>query len=522
MRLTRRGLAPAAGLVGASIATQASGGALPLALSAATALAACRVAAGVAVKEVVSAESAALFERVLGTMSWKTVGKAALAMAAVGMLVVGAFFAGRSSEESKDDSALYKIKIPKTVKRPSLEPYPAYVVEPPDLIIVEVLDALPGRPISGEHLVRPDGTISLGFYGDVQVAGLTLPEIKEKVILHLRTFLSDEALGLWRMAQDQEMLETGKKRLESKYFKELKPPFTLPPDKSFPPDEPSPPPTSPLPPLSSDAHLFDKQAEQRRAEPNGEADMKPKAEARPTAETEGDSKPQADRRLPLPSLPPVDTKPLAGHQPEPKPTRPEAEAPPMTESGPEKSCETWVPVDPKDSNFVYVDMGAYNSKFYYVLGVTRTNGKFPCTGHETVLDAIENAGGLAWFAAPEQIRLIRPGKGNAPDQVFPIDYAAIAHGVDPSTNYQVFPGDRIVIPADPKRLSNAAKNVPAPASETGPQSATLGHRIEQLEKKLDAVLKALNKRDGDSTSEQPKRPKNEPKRDELDRKPNEA
>ena len=73
---------------------------------------------------------------------------------------------------------------------------PDYVVEPPDLILVEVLEALPGRPISGERLVRPDGKISLGFYGDVYVAGLTLPEVKEKIVLHLRKYLTDEVLGL--------------------------------------------------------------------------------------------------------------------------------------------------------------------------------------------------------------------------------------------------------------------------------------------------------------------------------------
>src|SRR3954465_4547668 len=73
---------------------------------------------------------------------------------------------------------------------------PDYVVEPPDLLLVEVLEALPGRPISGERLVRPDGKISLGFYGDVDVAGLTLPEVKEKVIQQLSKFLPDEVLGL--------------------------------------------------------------------------------------------------------------------------------------------------------------------------------------------------------------------------------------------------------------------------------------------------------------------------------------
>src|SRR5262249_54208455 len=71
-----------------------------------------------------------------------------------------------------------------------------YVVEPPDVLRVEVLDALPGRPITGEHVVRPDGTNSLGFYWDLEVTGLTLAQIKEKLILHLRTCLTDEALGL--------------------------------------------------------------------------------------------------------------------------------------------------------------------------------------------------------------------------------------------------------------------------------------------------------------------------------------
>jgi protein involved in polysaccharide export with SLBB domain len=73
---------------------------------------------------------------------------------------------------------------------------PEYIVEPPDMLVVEVLEALPGRPISGERLVRPDGRISLGFYGEVPIAGLTIPEIKEKIVLHMRKFLNDEILGL--------------------------------------------------------------------------------------------------------------------------------------------------------------------------------------------------------------------------------------------------------------------------------------------------------------------------------------
>ncbi len=91
------------------------------------------------------------------------------------------------------EEKIAKSNIPRELNMVSL---PDYVVEPPDIIIVEVLEALPGRPITGERLVRPDGKISLGFYGDIYVAGLTTTEIKEKVVLHLRKFVSDEILGL--------------------------------------------------------------------------------------------------------------------------------------------------------------------------------------------------------------------------------------------------------------------------------------------------------------------------------------
>ena len=47
--------------------------------------------------------------------------------------------------------------------QPPLKTMGPYVVEPPDVLLVEVLDALPGRPIEGEHVVRPDGTILAGF-----------------------------------------------------------------------------------------------------------------------------------------------------------------------------------------------------------------------------------------------------------------------------------------------------------------------------------------------------------------------
>jgi polysaccharide export outer membrane protein len=212
--------------------------------------------------------------------------------------------------------------IPREFQKVSM---PDYVVEAPDLLLVEVLDALPGRPISGERLVRPDGKITLGFYGDVYVAGLTLPEVKEKIILHLRKYISDEALGLV---------------------------------------------------------------------PSEELDEEP--------------------------------APLGG-----KPKSPKL-------------------VDPKDSATVFVDVTAYNSKNYYVLGDVAVTGRFPITGNETVLDAINFSGGLLPTAASANIRLVRPAPpGACCEQILPVNLAAISNGGDPTTNYQIMPGDRIVVYRDP-------------------------------------------------------------------------
>jgi len=201
--------------------------------------------------------------------------------------------------------------VPREFNKTSLPPY---IIEPPDLLIVEVLDALPGRPIMGEHLVRPDGTVTLGFYGDVYVAGLSLPEAKEKIVLHLRKYLTDDVLGLWKR------------------------------------------------------------------DPDG----------------------------------------------------------------------NWVEVEPKDSDTLYVDIGSYNSKFYYVQGDVAATGRFPITGNETVLDALQNAGGLIPTAAPQNIRLVRPAPpGSSVEQKFPVNLAAIVSGGDPTTNYQLLPGDRLVVYRDP-------------------------------------------------------------------------
>jgi hypothetical protein len=69
-------------------------------------------------------------------------------------------------------------------------------IDSPDFLFVEARSALPGRPITGTRLVRTDGMITLGYYGDVAVAGLSPEEAKAKIVIHLRRYLSDDALGL--------------------------------------------------------------------------------------------------------------------------------------------------------------------------------------------------------------------------------------------------------------------------------------------------------------------------------------
>jgi polysaccharide biosynthesis/export protein len=250
-------------------------------------------------------------------------------------------------------------------KRPEQKKFgPAPIVEPPDLLLVEVLEALPGRPISGERLVRPDGTINLGFYGDVHVAGLTLPEVKEKIVLHLRRYLGDEVLGL--------------------------------------------------------------------------AD-------------EGD-----------PEIPYIDD----------------------TTKDPRLR-------DPKMTDRVFVDLTGYNSGVYYVEGHVLLPNKLPYTGNETVLDVIHYAGGVLPSADRSKIRLIRSFPKGSPVEVLPINLDEVVMGTDSSTNHQILPNDRLVVP--PKQDDQPQKSAPPRRSEPNPSRRKMSTSTSTAEQKsLQALERHLN------------------------------
>ena len=70
-------------------------------------------------------------------------------------------------------------------KEPTSAKLPPYVIEAPDMLLIEVVvkdpktgtaDRLPTQPISGPFQVRLDGTVGLGFWESVSVTGLTLEQ----------------------------------------------------------------------------------------------------------------------------------------------------------------------------------------------------------------------------------------------------------------------------------------------------------------------------------------------------------
>jgi protein involved in polysaccharide export with SLBB domain len=61
------------------------------------------------------------------------------------------------------------------------KPLPPYLVEPGDTLLVQPADLDSPVRLPGDQPVMPDGTINLGRYGRVQVAGMTVDEIESAV-----------------------------------------------------------------------------------------------------------------------------------------------------------------------------------------------------------------------------------------------------------------------------------------------------------------------------------------------------
>lgn len=102
---------------------------------------------------------------------------------------------------------------------------------------------------------------------------------------------------------------------------------------------------------------------------------------------------------------------------------------------------------------VQVDVLAYNSKVIYVVtdggGSGESVVRVPFTGNETVLDAMSQVEGLSEVSS-KNIWVARPSPaGTHVAQTMPVDWRGITQDAVTTTNYQLLPGDRIYIKADP-------------------------------------------------------------------------
>jgi polysaccharide biosynthesis/export protein len=102
---------------------------------------------------------------------------------------------------------------------------------------------------------------------------------------------------------------------------------------------------------------------------------------------------------------------------------------------------------------ISLDIGGFNSSVYYVIFDGGGNGeqviRLPYTGSETVLDAIGQVSGLPAVASKNRAWLARPKPNDAEEEILPIDWCGITQRGKTMTNYQIYPGDRVYVAAQP-------------------------------------------------------------------------
>jgi len=97
----------------------------------------------------------------------------------------------------------------------------------------------------------------------------------------------------------------------------------------------------------------------------------------------------------------------------------------------------------KDPVAITIRLLSRPGKVFYVLGDVNAPGAFPITGHDTVLSAITQAGGLSRKASEQNVIVSRPTMPDGCRIVLPVCYTNIVQLGDTTTNYQLQPGDRV-------------------------------------------------------------------------------
>lgn len=96
--------------------------------------------------------------------------------------------------------------VPRELEKVALPPY---IVEAPDLLQIEAVwknpkaaDLSTPPPVTGQFVVRPDGTVGLGLWGSVAVAGLTIEQAAAAVREHLANQKRGVSAGELRVSVD--------------------------------------------------------------------------------------------------------------------------------------------------------------------------------------------------------------------------------------------------------------------------------------------------------------------------------
>ena len=130
--------------------------------------------------------------------------------------------------------------------------------------------------------------------------------------------------------------------------------------------------------------------------------------------------------------------------------------------------------DKPEAFLVIVDVAAYNSKSFYIVtdgaGYGEQVYRFPIVGSETVLDAISQIQGLPAVASRRHVWVARRSPNGCspanPESVLPVNWCAITQYGDTRTNYQMMPGDRLYVKAQPLiTTSNWIQKALAPVNE---------------------------------------------------------
>jgi protein involved in polysaccharide export with SLBB domain len=281
--------------------------------------------------------------------------------------------------------------MPKELRKVSL---PTYVIEPPDVLVVNTLRVVPlppyriapmdtvilavtgtkpDEPITGLFIVQPSGDIPLGFsYGTVRVAGLTLDDATTAIEQHLRTMLKEVQVNV-ALGQSKPMQQI---------------------------------------------------VGEHMVRQDGTISLGLYGQVYVTGMTIAEAKAAIEEQLSQFLLKPE----------------------------------------------VSVDIGAFNSKVFYVItdgaGFGKQIFRFPIAGNETVLDALGLINGTPAVAAKNCAWIARPAPAVVGGkQILPVDLVAITEEGATATNYQLLPGDRLYIRADRMiALDNALTKVLTPVN----------------------------------------------------------